>query len=134
MNMIEVKTQDLVGAALDWAVAKAEEIETVMLAPRKGKPKKPFALLGSLALGIGGDDKSSYSPSTCWHCGGPLIELYKLDLGAPLENQTHGPWNANTEWGHPMGVSGPTPLIAACRAVVASKLGIVVSVPAELVP
>ncbi|MBB1614484.1 hypothetical protein A9978_18765 [Pseudomonas sp. UMC65] len=129
--MIEVKTAELIGPALDWAVAQIEGVKTIMMAPRKGEPKVPFALFGSLALTIGGEDQSSYAPSTCWHCGGPLIEAYKLDLGAPLENK-NGPWNAGTEWGHPQGYKGETPLIAACRAIVAAKLGDVVSVPAEL--
>lgn len=130
-DFVEVKTQDLSGAALDWAVAQVDGVKTIMMAPRKDQPKEPFALFGSLALTIGGEDQSSYAPSTCWHCGGPLIEAYKLDLGAPLENK-NGPWNANTEWGHPLGYQGDTPLIAACRAIVASHFGDTVSVPKEL--
>ena len=63
--------------------------------------------------------------------GGPLIEKYKLDIGAPMENN-NGPWNAATEWGHPNGYKGETPLIAACRAIVSSVLGDTVSVPKEL--
>lgn len=131
--MKTVRTAELIGAALDWAVAKIEGVETLMMSPRKGEPKKPFALFGSLALALGGDGEQSYAPSACWHCGGPLIEKYKLDLGAPMES-VNGPWNANTEWGHPLGQKGETPLIAACRAIVAANLGDEVQIPAELLP
>ncbi|MGY1448756.1 phage protein NinX family protein [Pseudomonas chlororaphis] len=122
--MIEVKTADLVGPALDWAVAKAEGI-------RQHTPeglKHVYWYSGDRCIG------THWQPSTSWSQGGPLIEAYKLDLGAPMENQANGPWNANTEWGHPKGMAGPTPLVAACRAIVAAKLGDVVSVPAELMP
>lgn len=129
-EFVEVKTQDLSGAALDWAVAQIGEVKTVMLSVKSQEAKKPFALFGSLALPVGGGEEG-YSPSSCWHCGGPLIEKYKLDIGAPMENN-NGPWNAATEWGHPNGYKGETPLIAACRAIVSSVLGDTVSVPKEL--
>uniref|UniRef100_A0AAU6W484 DUF2591 domain-containing protein n=1 Tax=Pseudomonas phage Aurca01 TaxID=3138527 RepID=A0AAU6W484_9VIRU len=129
-EFVEVKTADLIGAALDWAVAQVEEVKTIMLSPRFKEPKKPFALYGSMAMPIG-DGEQGYAPSTCWHCGGPLIEKYKLDIGAPLENKC-GPWNAATEWGNFTGYNAETPLIAACRAIVASVLGETVSVPKEL--
>ncbi|KPY33142.1 phage protein NinX family protein [Pseudomonas syringae] len=129
-EFVEVKTADLIGAALDWAVAQVEEVKTIMLSPRFKEPKKPFALYGSMAMPIG-DGEQGYAPSTCWHCGGPLIEKYKLDIGAPLEIKS-GPWNAATEWGNPIGYKAETPLIAACRAIVASVLGEIVSVPKEL--
>ncbi|ANF87163.1 hypothetical protein A7J50_3790 [Pseudomonas antarctica] len=132
-KFVEVKTQDLTGAALDWSVAKAEKVEG--LVTHKGHPsfEKEFdpdcwadhSCLKEFKCW------QYYAPSAEWSQGGPLIEKYKLDIGAPLENK-NGPWNAATEWAHPMGYKGETPLIAACRAIVASVLGGTVSVPKEL--
>lgn len=109
---VEVMTCDLEGPALDWAVAKADGWDF---------SKEYYRIMVQV-----------YCPSTDWSQGGPLIEKYKLDLGAPMEN-IPGPWNANTEWGHPMGTPGPTALIAACRAIVRAKLGETINVPAELI-
>jgi len=113
-EFVEVKTQDLLGAALDWAVGYAV---------RWHDPDSREAWAH--------DWLRCYCPSTDWSDGGPLIEKYKLDIGAPMENN-NGPWNAATEWGHPNGYKGETPLIAACSAIVASVLGEDVSVPKEL--
>lgn len=126
-EFVEVKTPDLSGAALDWAVAKAEGV-SVDIRGQVHPIGSPFR--GSKYLAIG-DMGLGFNPSADWRQGGPLIEKYKLDIGAPLENK-NGPWNAATEWGHPLGYKGCTPLIAACRAIVASVLGEAVSVPKEL--
>lgn len=126
-DFVEVKTQDLSGAALDWAVAQVEGVKTIMMAPRKDQPKKPFALFGSLALAIGGDDQSSYAPSTCWHCGGPLIAAHRVSVIYSDETCEPCAWADSTAPWH-----GSTPLIAACRAIVASHFGDTVSVPKEL--
>lgn len=117
-EFVEVKTQDLSGAALDWAVSRAEGVEISLSGAH------PHAVVDGRLVG-------NYAPSSKWDQGGPLIEKYKLDIGAPMENN-NGPWNAATEWGHPNGYKGETPLIAACRAIVASVLGETVSVPKEL--
>lgn len=117
-EFVEVKTQDLSGAALDWAVSRAEGVEISLSGAH------PHAVVDGRFVG-------NYAPSSKWDQGGPLIEKYKLDIGAPMENN-NGPWNAATEWGHPNGYKGETPLIAACRAIVASVLGDTVSVPKEL--
>lgn len=132
-EFVEVKTAELVGAALDWAVARVEALENLVL--RKGQP----AFERDFDPDCWADDHDMrlfkcwrfYTPSTDWGQGGPLIEKYKLDLGAPMETIA-GPWNANTEWGHPRGQKGDTALIAACRAIVASRLGETVSIPREL--
>lgn len=123
-EFVEVKTQDLSGAVLDWAVAKVEgfNYDPNYLSHCAFHDGKTWTCKSI----------SNYRPSADWSHGGPLIEKYKLDIGAPMENQ-NGTWNAATEWAHPMGYKGETPLIAACRAIVASSLGDTVSVPKELV-
>lgn len=124
-EFIEMKTQDLSCEALNYSVAQIEGVEYI----------RHYISVGAYHDGKTWSQKtlSNYKPSTDWSHGGPLIEKYKLDIGAPMENQ-NGPWNAATEWAHPHGYKGDTPLIAACRAIVASKLGDTVSVPKELLP
>lgn len=134
---VEVKTCDLEGAALDWAVAMAEGEEVIV----HGIGQYRYDVRGGIHCCKYGctfgprsitEEVERYEPSDSWAQGGPLIEKHKLDIGAPMENVT-GPWNANTEWGHPMGTPGPTPLVAACRAIVRAKLGETINVPAELI-
>ena len=96
----------LEGAALDWVVAKCE--------------------LGEAINEI--DDPHFYSSD--WAQGGPIIEREGINLralsGALWEAET---WSA--EGGQYL-LDGPTPLIAAMRCYVASKLGDQVEVPNEL--
>ena len=104
---IKLKTSELTGAALDWAVAKCE--------------------LGEAINEV--DDPHFYS--TDWAQGGPIIEREGINLralsGALWEAET---WSA--EGGQYL-LDGPTPLIAAMRCYVASVLGDEVEVPNELV-
>ncbi len=117
-EFVEVKIQDLTGAALDWAVAKAE------ISPMEMPPKDR----------VWSKYCATYSPSTDWSQGGPLIEKYAVTL-TPFAISFGGspsywlvqPWDQ-----HCLPVDGPTPLIAACRAIAASVLGETVSVPREL--
>lgn len=124
----EVKTQDLSGVALDWVVAQIDEVKTMMLRVQSQEAKKPFALFGSLALPVGSGEEG-YSPSTCWHCGGPLIEKLKIGFGPARGGWVAHPNRPNepTDW-----LRAEAPLVAICRAIVADKLGMVVSVPKEL--
>lgn len=110
---VTLRTCDLIGAALDWAVAKAVTYV----------------------------DYHGWSPSTDWSQGGPLIEKHHVQTsfnGCGFSRSTTGEhWCAyackdNGEELRPSG-SGPTPLIAACRAIVSAHLGDSVDVPAELV-
>jgi hypothetical protein len=64
-------------------------------------------------------------PSTDWSQGGPIIERERISI-------THqvGRWAAQTD--DDLFAYGPTPLIAAMRCYVASKLGDEVEIPEEL--
>lgn len=133
-QMIEVKTADLTGRALDYAVAMSEgatnlRFDTVSC--------WWFTLNGmDRVLSNGWSEKRNYCPSTDWRYGGPLIdglngfELKVWTQSRPdLKCEAHihnldGDWIA---FGH-------TPLIAAMRCLVASKLGGTVEVPKELLP
>ena len=116
---MKMNTIDLRGAALDWAVAKCEGIEVEYI------DDSITRCLLIKPLGSG-----RYSPSTYWAQGGPIIEREKIRLDTTW-NYEDGHWAARIDsvggwW------EGDTPLIAAMRCYVASKLGDEVDVPEEL--
>jgi hypothetical protein len=107
---MKVKTEDLTGPALDWAVAKCEGVEfTDELFPYH-------------------HELMHFNYSTDWSQGGPIIEQEKFKLHCGDNNIW---WSATNQNPH-RPVSGPTPLIAAMRCYVASKMGDVIEVPDEL--
>lgn len=109
---MKIKTSELEGAALDWAAAKAAGIE--------------LHFDGYLWA----DDYSCrWAPSIFWNQCGPLIERFSVNIshscGCTAEISS-GVWNFKF-YGR-----GSTPLIAACRAIVAAELGNEVDVPEGL--
>jgi hypothetical protein len=107
-----MKTSELTGAALDWAVAKCEGFDHEVTSSEWGM----------------------WGWATDWSQGGPIIEREKIELtlGAHW-------WRANVEYTnddtltpHKSEEEGPTPLIAAMRCYVASKLGDDINIPEEL--
>jgi len=116
MNMVTIKTAELTGAALDWAVAKAEGNEV------------------SIRNGCLWIPTECYS--TDWSQGGPIIEREELSIakvGRSLDDAMapHPDcWCAHIDGAYAM--YGPTPLIAAMRCYVTSKLGNEVEIPKEL--
>lgn len=133
---MKIKTSDLTGAALDWAVAKAEGVPAELLTY--------FKNTGALVVtrAIGRSERLDYS--TDWAQGGPIIERERIGTWDSAEEAHRGEWAAATnEWmsmdvesdeflNSPMPYHGPTALIAAMRCYVASKLGDEVDVPEEL--
>ena len=115
-----MKTADLTGAALDWAVAKCEgvKVEQIM----------------GLSLWSSANWKQY---STNWAQGGPIIEREGMDLNPHGVDSRNGRnlWRAAIEWLDEDDFEGigPTPLIAAMRCYVASKVGDEVEIPAELI-
>ena len=76
------------------------------------------------------EDGYKFSPSTDWSQGGPIIERERIDV-----SYTGLLWGAArqlNEYEEPDEWFGPTPLIAAMRAYVASKLGDEVEIPEKL--
>lgn len=118
MNMTEVKTADLAGAALDWAAAKAVE--------QKIDDSRGDELRIDIAPGF----QSPWMPSANWHQGGPLIDkhVHLISQNGKGGHYAQCVIQPTFEFGE-----GDTILIAACRAIVSAKLGDVVSVPSELV-
>lgn len=139
MNLVEVKTSELVGAALDWMTAKASgriPLDTPLNTP----PVRPGerCVVKDIILSEPGKLPFRYSPSTMWYQSGPLIEDHAIFL-LPRSNTTG--WDAYIEldtaydcWDFSADGYGPTPLIAAMRCLVVAKLGDTVQVPEELLP
>lgn len=132
-----MKTSELTGTALNWAVAKCEGVEVAK-----------FRESPSLFFGKGFD---KYHPSTDWAQGGPIIEREGIGLLFDAGSACRKPsWFATPDnqctresyegeifdpafmVDESAGVRGPTPLIAAMRCYVASKFGDTVEIPIEL--
>ena len=112
-----MKTNELTGAALDWAVNQIEECC---------------------------DDPSTPFFSTDWAQGGPIIEREKIGFWWATHFKDDDGVEYGNHWYAEMGctadnadkpydiATGPTPLIAAMRCYVASKLGDNIDIPEEL--
>lgn len=122
---MKIKTSELNGVALDWAVAQ--------VAGEKVRMQFGWTVLSEQV----GDSIEKWSPSTRWSQGGPLIETYKVDLYCHEEyNGGEGMWEAHCGsefvWADTPDTIGKSPLVAACRAIVMAKLGEEVEIPGEL--
>lgn len=139
-EFVEVKTAELVGPALDWAVANATEawefahewFPTMTLDPRfigirnvavDGcvwlEPRNPFR-----------QDPQPFRPSTDWAQGGPLRDEYDVGIEPGVPDGLPYAYVPGRDLD---GSFWETALIALCRAIVAAKLGDVVHVPKELI-
>lgn len=102
---MKLRTSELTDIALDWAVNQIEECCDDPVPP-------PF--------------------STSWAWGGPIIEQEVITLIHPkYDCWTAHKYDDRIE-DESYTLDGPTPLIAAMRCYVASKLGDEVDVPSEL--
>jgi|SRR5690554_5672668 len=132
---MKIKTIELTGAALDWAVATS----TYKTAPIKSACTTRFRVLdddgehvGSIWITEKRTFTSTFAPSSDWVQGGSLIENHKIRT-----NPFGGHWQAAVSKvvnfrELAFTADGPTPLIAAMRALVASRLGDEIEVPDEL--
>ena len=118
---MQIKVSELSGIALDWAVAKAEGFEP---GTHKwgGDDGEGFELICNPIW----MDNHIWSPSTDWSQGGSLIERESIAIMV-ITNIWQAVHPSEIDW-----MAGPTPLIAAMRCYVASKLGDAVDVPDEL--
>jgi hypothetical protein len=101
-----MKTSELTGAALDWAVAESEKWRLDLV------------------------PEGSYQPSTNWAHGGPIIEREHISIEATRVGGLGDRWMAS-DMGHCTEFAD-APLIAAMRCYVASKLGEEIEIPEEL--
>jgi hypothetical protein len=105
-----MKTSELTGLALDWAVECCECGDD--------------GINRCLLMSMGG----RFNPSTNWAQGGPIIEKE----GIRLHRSHTGDWWAGAESEPHKPISGPTPLIAAMRCFCCAKLGDEIDIPEEL--
>lgn len=117
-----MKTSELTDAALDWAVAKCEKMDPFWLQADEFKPQH---------------EAGELNYSTDWAQSGPIIEREKIGFWFSDEavsycgNVLLDPgWYAESLDGY--SEVGPTPLVAAMRCYVASKLGDEIDIPEEL--
>lgn len=122
---MKVKVSELLYPALDWAVGQAMglTIEIEHRALWEPIPNTP-------------GHRVRVTPSINWLQGGPIIEREEIGLRRNAPCFPGHEWEAlpsitargaGGQWGY-----GPTPLIAAMRCFVASKLGDEVEVPDAL--
>lgn len=125
-----MKVSELTGAQLDYWVAKAN-------APRKEDclipgPAYDPVIMNGRCFTSRSSPYSQFSPSTNWAHGGPIIEREQMDFrhycgnlwiaGFDTEPETNS-WGMATGLKMDFEMEGPTPLVAAMRAYVASKFG-----------
>ena len=123
-EMIEVKTARLEFGALDWCIAQVEGIKVELTPPNYGS--------GTSLVFVTGTDPL-YRPSTNWEDGGALIAKHQVNLHSPqTRDDCWAAWV--TIRGKDFCQGGYQPLAAACRAIVAAKLGDIVQVPKDLMP
>lgn len=116
-----MKTSELTGAALNWAVAKA-----------MGWSDEGLQNL------VDGDEYPEAAFSTNWAQGGPILERERIKTFPNVGGAWSAQMKVRTEDGTLSGQvthyhgSGPTPLIAAMRCFVVARLGDEVEPPEEL--
>jgi hypothetical protein len=120
MSTVEVRTADLIGPALDWAVAQAEGFQVEIRQRQDAAYPCPLIVEGQATRGI---------PRYCsdWGHTGPLVEKYNVSLIYAFEEYQALIGMTESE-------QHEKPLVAICRAIVSAKLGDAVQVPEELLP
>lgn len=117
---MKIKTSELNGATLNWAVAKCEDI--------KVSPKfisTPEGLRYRLAAQGGW-----YEPSTNWNQGGLIIDREKVQLSTLNQGKE---WCAALIYKADFIQYAETALKAAMRCYVASKLGNEIDIPENFI-
>ena len=118
---MKIKVSETTNTQLDWLVAKCEGRDI-----RPGRWRGKFSSNGGI-----------WKPTTDWSQGGPIIEREKIEITAWGLEQ----WRARSNWSETyktwvhvtmFETFAPTPLIAAMRCFVASRLGDEVEIPEEL--
>ena len=120
---MKIKTLELTGTALDWVVAKCEDLHTGY----------PGYWSNSVLEAADRGTENPFAYSTNWSMAGPIIERECIAIRKYGDFQ-ETVWQAD-KWQFRFvdpQAYGPTPLTAAMRCFVASKLGDEIEVPDEL--
>lgn len=122
---MKIKTSELTGNSLNWAVAKCE-----------GKDNFCELHAGNIWYGTVSSGFIQYDPLNNWAQAGLIIESNEIGIKRNIPCSSGREWEASPsltakgaggQYGY-----GKTPLIAAMRCYVASKLGDYIEVPDAL--
>lgn len=126
---MKVKTSALIGPALNWVVGTCEG----------RKPSYYEGVMRATAHPEFPNSPTMFGPQlnypTDWEQGGPLIEREEISVICRHWVTEFNWWATSSdkpEQADELGYFGPTPLVAAMRCYVASKLGDEVDIPNEL--
>ncbi|MNJ59521.1 hypothetical protein D3C77_552090 [compost metagenome] len=123
-DLIEVKTADLFGEALNWSVAIAMDQNPSVVPAQYGVPARVFVQKEGMS-------PVRYRPTVDWLECGPLIDKHNISLHCPqFVGDVWAAWI--TGGGNDIAQGGDTALQATCRTIVAAKVGLLVQVPKEL--
>lgn len=115
---MKIKTAELTGSPLDWIVTTIEDPDALRYGVEDWKEQRRYGR---------GEYPHRYHQN--WAQGGPIIEREQITV-------EYQGWGGEDQWigyiRHDEEIAGPTPLVAAMRCFVASKLGDEVDVPNEL--
>ena len=126
---MKVKTQDLTGPALDWAVAKAEDNEDCR-DPYVTRTRDGMETYVKVTTFSGYE--ADWEPSADWSQAGPIIDREDIHWGFGTKDGNKVVI-ASKLGHHVKPLLGPTPLIAAMRCYVDSILGNKIEIPEELI-
>jgi hypothetical protein len=130
IKLNKIRTSELTGVALDWAIAKCEGLRLHKDALLGGVMKDGWWASGYYTDPNQWIRLGRLRYSTSWAQGGPIIEREKIQINPSISSDAWGAANPSKDqcvW-----VWAETPLIAAMRCFVASRLGEEVEVPDEL--
>jgi hypothetical protein len=125
---MKVRVSELQGAELDWAVAKCEGVSVEV-------SNGGWWVFDSHAFPKFSDDYNeskwqAFHPSIHWAQGGPIIERERIDVMWCGDRWCVYTMTPDKEL--QLQTEGATPLLAAMRGYVASKLGFEVEIPEEV--
>ena len=125
--MAKVKTGELIGAQLDWLVAKCQGyVEQGVYGTPEFRDSEVYLCYCDAVL------NSCYSPTTDWAQGGPLLNQHKISRTIDHSGLwiAYAGYNLNDEQRHMQ--CDRSELVAGLRCLVALNLGDTVEVPDEL--
>jgi hypothetical protein len=123
-----MRTSELQGAALDWAVAKCEGVFVQI--SNGGWWVFDSDAFSEFRNDYNDSKLQAFQPSTDWSQGGPIIEREGIHIKKHPSDWIALPYDS--VFSEEAYQQGPTPLVSAMRCYVASKMGDEVEVPDEL--
>lgn len=118
--MAKIKSHDLIGPALDYAVALYAGGAFRMHTPRGVGDCTPFPVIDWPTSNYW-TALTDYSPSTDWAIGGPIVDREGITCERQCRQWRSGILECRSY--------GKTALVAAMRSIVALRVGLVVEIP-----